>query len=128
MTRDVAVPDPHAWLNVADGIFHNARRRPAHPAIVDVARILTYAELAELVWRTAGHLATAGVRPGDMIGVALGDDADHVVALLAIAWLGTVILPMDIRWTGEEKRRVATHFGARFVLVPDGEAAIADVA
>ena len=105
MIGDVAVPDPHGWLNVADGIFHNARRRPSHPAIVDPARTLTYAELAELVSRTAGHLATIGARPGDMIGVALGDDADHVVALLAIAWLGAVILPMDIRWTAEEKRR-----------------------
>jgi acyl-CoA synthetase (AMP-forming)/AMP-acid ligase II len=128
MIGDVAVPDPHGWLNVADGIFHNARRRPSHPAIVDPARTLTYAELAELVSRTAGHLATIGARPGDMIGVALGDDADHVVALLAVAWLGAVILPMDIRWAGEEKHRVAAHFGARFVLVPDGEASIADVA
>ena len=50
--------------------------------------------------------------------MALGDNADHIVALLAIAWLGAVILPMDVRWTPEEKRRLATHFGARFVLVP----------
>lgn len=125
---DVAVPDPHGWLNVADGIFHNARRRPSHPAIVDGARTLTYEHLAELVSRTAGHLAVIGIEPGDMIGVALGDDADHVAALLAIAWLGAIILPMDIRWTAEEKRRVASHFGARFVLVPDGGAPIAGIA
>src|SRR5215470_20427894 len=128
MIGDVAVPDPHGWLNIADGIFHNARRRPSHPAIVDGARTLTYAELAGLISRTAGHLAKIGTQPGDMIGVALGDDADHIVAWLAIAWLGAVILPMDIRWTAEEKRRIATHFGARFVLVPEGEAPVADVA
>ena len=57
-----------------------------------------------------------------MVGVALGDDADHVVALLAVAWLGAVILPMDVRWTVEEKRRLATHFGARVVLVPEDDA------
>ena len=127
MSGDVAVPDPHGWLNVADGIFHNARRRPSHPAIVDGARTITYAELAGLISRTAGHLADVGTKPGDMIGVALGDDADHVVALLAIAWLGAIILPMDVRWTVEEKRRIASHFGARFVLVPAGDPAIADV-
>ena len=127
MSGDVAVPDPHGWLNVADGIFHNARRRPSHPAIVDGARTITYAELAGLISRTAGHLADVGTRPGDMIGVALGDDADHVVALLAIAWLGAIILPMDVRWTVEEKRRIASHFGARLVLVPAGDPAIADV-
>jgi acyl-coenzyme A synthetase/AMP-(fatty) acid ligase len=48
--------------------------------------------------------------------------ADHVIALLAVAWLGAVILPMDVRWTAEEKRRLATHFGARLVLLPESEA------
>ena len=117
--QDLAVPSPQGWENVADAIFHNARRRPSHPAIVDGDRTIAYAELANLVLRTAGHLKEIGARPGDIVGVALGDDADHIVALLAVAWLGAVILPMDVRWTAEEKRRIATHFGARFVLVPE---------
>jgi acyl-CoA synthetase (AMP-forming)/AMP-acid ligase II len=125
---DVAVPDPQGWLNVADGIFHNARRRPTHPAIVDGARTVTYGELADLIARSAGHLAELSVKPGDMVGIALGDDADHLVALFAVAWLGAVILPMDVRWTAEEKRRIASHFGARFVLVPEGDPPVADTA
>ena len=55
MIGDVAVPDPHGWLNVADGIFHNARRRPSHPAIVDGASTISYGELAGLISRTAGR-------------------------------------------------------------------------
>jgi acyl-CoA synthetase (AMP-forming)/AMP-acid ligase II len=121
---DIAVPSPQGWLNVSDAIFHNARRRPSHPAIVERGRTISYAELAVLVAKTAGHLEAIGTAPGDMIGVALGDDADHVVALLAVAWRGAVILPMDIRWTAEEKRRIAGHFGATMVLVPDGDAPI----
>ena len=127
MHDDVAIPSPQGWLNVADAIFHNARRRPLHPAIVDGERAMTYAELAALVAKTAGHLEGIGARPGDIIGVALGDDADHIVALLAIAWLGAVILPMDVRWTAEEKRRLANHFGARFVLVPAGEEPVSGI-
>src|SRR5262245_18994967 len=118
---DIAVPSPHGWLNVADAIFHNGRRRPAHPAIVDRGRTITYADLAAMVAKTAGHLETIGVAPGDIVGVALGDDADHLIAMLAIAWRGGVILPMDVRWTTEEKRRLASHFGAALVLTPDGE-------
>ena len=120
MRDDVAIPSPQGWLNVCDGIFHNARRRPLHPAIVERGRTITYADLAALVAKTSGHLDSMGVRPGDIVGVALGDDADHIVALLAVAWLGAVILPMDVRWTADEKRRIAVHFGARLVLVPDG--------
>ena len=110
MRDDVAIPSPQGWLNVCDAIFHNARRRPLHPAIVDGGRTITYAELAALVAKTSGHLEKIGVRPGDIVGVALGDDADHIVALLAVAWLGAVILPMDVRWTAEEKRRIAVPF------------------
>ena len=57
--------------------------------------------------QTSGHLENVGARAGDIVGVALGDNADHIAALLATAWLGAVILPMDVRWTGEEKRRIA---------------------
>jgi acyl-CoA synthetase (AMP-forming)/AMP-acid ligase II len=128
MHDDIAVPGPQGWLNVADAIFHNARRRPCHPAIVDGGRAIAYAELAALVAKTAGHLEEIGARPGDIIGVALGDDADHIVALLAIAWLGAVILPMDIRWTAAEKRRLAGPFGARLVLVPAGEEPVSGIA
>ena len=124
---EFAVPGPQGWLNVSDAIFHNARRRPSHPAIIDGAHTITYAELAALIAQTSGHLENVGARAGDIVGVALGDNADHIAALLAIAWLGAVILPMDVRWTGEEKRRIADHFGARFVLVPDGVAPLPDM-
>lgn len=120
MIDDVAIPSPQGWLNAADAIFHNARRRPSHPAIVEDARTITYAELADLIAKTSGQLESIGAKPGDVIGVSLDDNADHIVALMAIAWYGAVILPMDVRWTTEEKQRVANHFGARFVLVPPG--------
>jgi acyl-CoA synthetase (AMP-forming)/AMP-acid ligase II len=128
MHDDVAIPSPQGWLNVCDGIFHNARRRPLHPAIVEHGRTVTYADLSALVAKTSGHLESIGVKPGDIVGVALGDDADHIIALLAVAWLGAVILPMDVRWTADEKRRIASHFGARFVLAPDGEKPIPSIA
>ena len=74
--------------------------------------------------KTPGILRTPAERAGDIVGLALSDDADRVVAMLAMAWLGAVILPMDVRWTAEEKRRIADHFGARwFVQLPAGGAA-----
>src|SRR5580704_520801 len=118
--NDFGVPTSQGWLNVADGIFHNARRRPNHVAIIDGAKSVTYAELAPLVSKSSGYLRKVGVKPNDIIGVALGDNMDHLVALLAIAWYGAIILPMDVRWTTEEKRRVASHFGAGFVFVGAG--------
>jgi acyl-CoA synthetase (AMP-forming)/AMP-acid ligase II len=116
--ESIAVPDAQGWQSIVDGIFHNARRRPAHHAIVDRRHTITYAELAVLVAKTARHLQELGVTQGSTVGVALRDDADHVIALLAVAALGAVILPIDVRWTAEEKRRLAAHFGATLVLLP----------
>lgn len=65
--QDIAVPNPQGWLNAADAIFHNARRRPSHAAIVDGGSTITYAELAALVAKTAGHIETIGVEPGDIV-------------------------------------------------------------
>jgi long-chain acyl-CoA synthetase len=125
--EDVAVPNPQGWENVSDAIFHNARRRPSHAAIIDGVRTVTYAQLAELIFKTAGHLQDFGIKPGDLVGNALGDNADHLITQLSIAWLGAVILPMDLRWTTEEKRRIASHFGAKLVIVQPGEPAIGGV-
>ena len=124
---EIAVPHPGGWLNVADGIFHNARRRPDHPALVDRGETITYADLADRIARTAGHLQNIGVAPRDIVGTPLNDDADHVVALMALAWMGAVVMPMDVRWTVEEKRRLVAHFGAKFVLIPEGQDAFPDV-
>ena len=121
---DTAIPSPAGWMNIADAIFNNARRRPRHPALIEGERTITYAELADIVSRTAAALEGIGVKQGDVVGLALGDNADHAIALLAVAWIGAIILPMDVRWTTEEKRRIAAHFGARLVFVPQGEAAL----
>ena len=103
-------------MNLADIIANHARRRPDHPAIEDGERVIAYAELNALMRRWAEALQDCGVGPGDVVGVNLKDRAEHVIALYAIARLGAVILPMDWRWTAEEKSRIADFFGARLVL------------
>ncbi len=42
------------------------------------------------------------------------------MVLYAVARLGAVILPLDWRWTGPEKRRVAEYFGVALVVVEAG--------
>jgi long-subunit acyl-CoA synthetase (AMP-forming) len=37
------------------------------------------------------------------------------------------MLPMDVRWTSEERERVAGHFGAQIVLVEPGAAALPSI-
>jgi acyl-CoA synthetase (AMP-forming)/AMP-acid ligase II len=107
-------------MNLADALGHHARSRPDHPALVEGVRTILYRDLDPLVRRTAGHMAALGLERGEIVGVALGDTADHLVALYGLARLGAVNLPMDVRWTVEEKTRLARFFGAHRVLVEEG--------
>jgi len=109
-------------MNLAYALALNARNRPDHPAIVHGDRTIPYAELDGLVRRTASWLGTGGVAPGkispgDVVGVALGDTPEHLIAIYALAALGAIVLPMDCRWTAEEQARVAGHFRATRVLL-----------
>lgn len=103
-------------MNLADGVEISARNRPDHAAIIEGPRTLNYREFASLVRRTSAHIEALGTEKGDIIGVCLPDTADNLIVLYAIARSGRVILPIDYRWTGEEKRRVAEHFGAVLVI------------
>ena len=104
-------------MNLADMISHQARRRPGHPAIVSGDAVIPYGELDTLVRGGAAWLVDQGVRPGDVVGLALADTADHLIAHYAVARMGGIILPIDWRWTVDERRRIAEFFGATLVLV-----------
>jgi acyl-CoA synthetase (AMP-forming)/AMP-acid ligase II len=111
-------------MNLADALAHHVRARPDRPAIVAGARVVLYRDLDGLVRRWAAHLAALGLRQGEVVGIALKDTIEHLVALYAAARMGAVSLPMDWRWTEAEKEAVATHFGAALVLAEPGTPAL----
>ncbi len=114
-------------MNLVDVILANADRRPDHPALEDGDRVVTYAALRRDVLSVALRLRAAGVREGDLVGVAMGDTVDYVLVMLALFRLGAVMLPVDIRWTAVEKNRVLGFFKAGTVLVDGPVADLADV-
>ena len=102
--------------NITDPFAHHARAAADRPAIVHGDRVLLYRDLDTLVRRTAAHLYSLGFAPGEVAGVALPDSLEHIVILAALARAGIVLLPLDWRWTAEERARVALHFGAKRVF------------
>ena len=101
-----------------DAVFRlHARTRPDKLALIDGTRRFGFAQLDRMIDGAAHHLAGRGVQRGEIVGVALADSAEHLVALLALARLGGVVLPMDCRWQQAEKQNLATQFGAAHVLL-----------
>jgi acyl-coenzyme A synthetase/AMP-(fatty) acid ligase len=103
-------------VNIVDPVLHYGRTQPTTIALVDEDRTITYAELSDLVPRTAGHLCALGVRRGDYVGLCLKDGWRHVVALLAVARLGAIFVQIDPRARPAEKARIATAFDFKLVL------------
>lgn len=108
--------------NIALALEENAHRRKNHPAIIEGSKTISYQELDPIVRRIAGHLSDQGIEQGSIIGICLPDNADHLMILYAVARIGAVILPLDWRWTEQEKTRVVDFFKVSLVVgLPDAE-------
>ncbi len=115
-------------MNLAGTLSLHAHTRASHPAIVEGERVITYGELDPQVSRIASHLRALGLVGGDVLGVCLGDHAEHVMLLLAAARLGVAVLPMDWHWTLAERQRIIDVFRPKAVLIEADAAAIAGAA
>ena len=104
-------------MNLVQPILNHAKIRPDAPALVDGDREVRYAELADLTLQTASHLAALGVAPGDRIGLCLKDGWEHVVALLAVARMGAVAVPLHWRALHTESSQLATALSIKLALV-----------
>lgn len=106
-------------MNLAEYIHTHALHRPRHPAIVDALRNreLTFSELDDRAARTAGHLSMLGVKSGDRVGICLRNEMQTVIVALALWRMNAIWLPMDVRWTEVERRRICGAFTPRLVIM-----------
>lgn len=108
-------------MNIADALDIHARARRDHPALIEGGSAIDYATLADRVRRTAAAILARDFAPNAPIGLCLADRTAHVVALMALARAGRLILPMDVRWTPAERQRVVDHFRPATIFVEAGE-------
>ena len=77
---------------------------PEQPAIIADARRLTYAELDGRANRLAHHLASAGVGPGDRVGLQLANGSEYLEAMLACFKIRAVPVNVNYRYVTSELR------------------------
>ena len=91
--NDTAVERSSATLG--ERFAAQAARTPDATALVFRGETRTYAELLDAARRLAAGLASLGVGPGDVVGVALERGFELSEAVHALALLGAVYLPVD---------------------------------
>jgi long-chain acyl-CoA synthetase len=62
----------------------------------------TWAEIGDRVARCAGALRSMDVGAGDRVAVLMLNQDRYLELYLAIAWAGTAIVPVNIRWSPAE--------------------------
>jgi fatty-acyl-CoA synthase len=84
---------------------------------------LTYPELAELTDRYARALRSLGVAAGSKVGILMPNRIEFAAALIAVAKLGAVCVPINGRFKAHELGYVLEHADVRVLLTcagPDG--------
>jgi acyl-CoA synthetase (AMP-forming)/AMP-acid ligase II len=104
-------------VNVADLLRRTAARLPAHLAVVDGDRRLSYAELDAAVNRLAHALWREGFRRGDALALVSGNSLEFLETYFACARLGVVCVPVNLGWGPKEIAYVLGHSGSKGLVV-----------
>lgn len=115
-----------APFNLAAYVLAAATRTPGKPALEvlsapgTVAERWRYADLAEIVARTAGGLAARGVGRGDRVLIRIGNSSDFPVVFFAANALGAVPVPTSAMLTAAEAAGVIASVAPRLVCLGPG--------
>jgi acyl-CoA synthetase (AMP-forming)/AMP-acid ligase II len=85
-------------------------------AIEDGEVRLTYVELFEAARTFGAALVGAGIEPGDRVAIWAFNSAEWVVALLGLAQVGAVLVPINTRFKGGEAADLLARSRARALV------------
>lgn len=83
---------------------------------------LTYAQACDAAARMAAALQSAGIRAGERVALICSNRMEFIEILLGCAWLGAVLVPINIASRGPQLQHILSNSGAR-LLVVEGDCA-----
>jgi fatty-acyl-CoA synthase len=104
---------------IGDLLWRSVARFPNKTAIVYGQLRQTYAELDEVVNRTANALMERGVCKGDRIALLSHNNHGFVVVNFALARLGAIMVPINFMLGATEVAFILGHAGASGMIVED---------
>ncbi len=104
--------------SLADFVLARAQARGNRPALVDsvTGRTIAFAQLPDLVDRTAAGLARLGVRRGNVCALLSANVLEYPIAMLAIARLGAIATTASPLYTKADLRRHLTDSRAQLLI------------
>jgi fatty-acyl-CoA synthase len=99
-------------------IDKRAQITPTRMAVIGVDEQLTYLEMSRKINQTARMLADHfRIRKGDRIAILSSNNTEYILLLFAIAKLGGIAVPLNIRLTPKELAFQINDSGAKMLVV-----------
>ncbi|HEX3350444.1 MAG TPA: ATP-dependent acyl-CoA ligase [Acetobacteraceae bacterium] len=77
----------------------------------------SFSDAMEVAARAAGRFAAAGVRKGDRVAVICGNRAEIVECIIGCAWLGAIVVPINVASRGMQLRHILTNSAPRILVI-----------
>src|SRR6202022_615814 len=103
-------------LNLAVILRESARRDPDHVAIILDSFKLTYGQLDALSSQVASSLKSAGLEPGDRVGLMLPNVPQFPIAYFGVLKAGGVVVPMSVLLKAPEVECHLADSEAKFLI------------
>ncbi|GAA1568004.1 long-chain fatty acid--CoA ligase [Dactylosporangium maewongense] len=101
-------------------VLHNAvRHRAAYPLTMFDGRVRSVAECVDRVGRLAAGLRVLGVGEGDRVALLAANSDRYHESLLAVAWAGGIVVPLNTRWVADEVRFALSDCSATVVITDE---------
>ncbi|WP_158885896.1 ATP-dependent acyl-CoA ligase [Amycolatopsis anabasis] len=114
------LPLPFARQTLPALLERQAERYGDKPLVRVGDVVLSYREVRDAAARTAGMLTAAGLRRGDRVATLSGNRLELLDLMLGCAWLGVIVVPLNVAVRGDGLRHGLANSGARvLVLEPE---------
>jgi acyl-CoA synthetase (AMP-forming)/AMP-acid ligase II len=109
-----------AYTSVPGLVASAAARFADAEALVDGDLRLTFSELEAEALRVTAAALSAGIGPGDRVGIWGPNMAEWVIAALGLLGAGAVLVPLNTRFKGPEAAYVLRRSGAKALFTVRG--------
>jgi crotonobetaine/carnitine-CoA ligase len=79
----------------------------------------TYAQACDMAARTAAALQSAGIGSGERVALICSNRVEFIEIFLGCAWLGAVLVPINVASRGPQLQHILSNSGARLLIIED---------
>jgi acyl-CoA synthetase (AMP-forming)/AMP-acid ligase II len=105
-------------VSITEFLLRRVDEHPDKPAVIDgmTGRTLTYSELREAIFHTAGGLAETGFGKGDVLAIMAPNIPEYAVAFHAVVLLGGTVTTINPTYTDHEVLHQLVDANAKYLV------------